>query len=64
MYNSVNKYYEDETQYFDEFKSCDPNENLIILHVNAQSCANFETFDSLRFFVNKCDSKIIMSIRE
>lgn len=58
MPNPINKYYENETQYTMELRKCDMNANILVLHVNAQSCANFKTFDSIRLFASECDGKI------
>lgn len=56
--NSMNTYYESQEKYFEYFGSCDMGSGVIVLAVNAQSCANLKTFDDLKYFISKCKSRI------
>lgn len=53
-----NEYYETTTDFIESFETADTTRNLNIMHLNARSCANFETFDEIKKLIQDCKCEI------
>lgn len=56
--NIDNVYFDDTLEFTEAFMTEENNDNLSIMHLNARSCANFETFDEIRNLIQSCDCLI------
>lgn len=61
-WDSVNYYCDDSDAFLTICKTINTDGNLLVLYMNARSCANLMTFDNIRRYLDKCDGKFDMVV--
>lgn len=54
----TNTYFESESEFCTYFRCTGERKNMTIAHLNAQSCANMQKFDTIKQFMDDCGGKI------
>lgn len=57
MTNATNTLF-DSVDTFNRYYGTSSSSDICIMHINAQSCANLETFDEIKKFISTCSSTI------
>lgn len=58
MANIDNYYFECDSDFFEDFKLCNVEQNVTVMYTNAQSCANMRTFDEIKYFIVECQCNV------
>lgn len=55
---STNKYFDCLSEYHEFYNRNDNSRKLILLHINARSCASMDKFDDLKALIDSCVNEI------